>query len=144
MFIQTEPTPNPATLKFLPGRPVLASGTLEMRDKDSAAQSPLAARLFDIAGISGVFYGFAFGFGGLGAALLQFRTKGGGDATGTSDVRVSSRRRPIVCLHGCFRLGHEHLYGLMNVPNHNPTRPTMNPEESPIKDPQTRRGIEVR
>jgi len=33
MFIQTEPTPNPATLKFLPGRPVLASGTLDMRDK---------------------------------------------------------------------------------------------------------------
>ncbi len=42
MFIQTEPTPNPATLKFLPGRAVLASGTLDMRDKESAAQSPLA------------------------------------------------------------------------------------------------------
>src|SRR5438270_13121505 len=45
MFIQTEPTPNPATLKFLPGRPVLASGTLDMRDKEVAAQSPLAERL---------------------------------------------------------------------------------------------------
>ena len=48
MFIQTEATPNPATLKFLPGRAVLADGTLDMRDKDEAAQSPLAARLFDI------------------------------------------------------------------------------------------------
>ena len=41
MFIQTEPTPNPATLKFLPGRAVLASGTLDMRDKDAA--DPVAA-----------------------------------------------------------------------------------------------------
>src|SRR2546421_3650960 len=60
MFIQTEPTPNPATLKFLPGRPVLASGTLDMRDKESAAQSPLAERLFEIAGVSGVFFGADF------------------------------------------------------------------------------------
>ena len=60
MFIQTEPTPNPATLKFLPGRAVLAAGTLDMRDKDTAAQSPLAERLFGIAGISGVFFGSDF------------------------------------------------------------------------------------
>jgi Fe-S cluster biogenesis protein NfuA len=60
MFIQTEPTPNPATLKFLPGRAVLASGTLDMRDRDAAAQSPLAARLFGIAGVSGVFFGADF------------------------------------------------------------------------------------
>src|SRR3977135_4623940 len=60
MFIQTEPTPNPATLKFLPGRAVLASGTLDMRDAQSAAQSPLAQRLFAIAGISGVFFGSDF------------------------------------------------------------------------------------
>ena len=60
MFIQTEPTPNPATLKFLPGRPVLASGTLDMRDKDAAAQSPLAERLFGITGVSGVFFGSDF------------------------------------------------------------------------------------
>ena len=60
MFIQTEPTPNPATLKFLPGRAVLASGTLDLRDKEAAAQSPLAGRLFDIAGVSGVFYGSDF------------------------------------------------------------------------------------
>ena len=60
MFIQTEPTPNPATLKFLPGRAVLASGTLDMRDKEAGAQSPLAERLFEIAGVSGVFFGSDF------------------------------------------------------------------------------------
>src|SRR5689334_21765967 len=60
MFIQTEPTPNPATLKFLPGRAVLASGTLDMRDKEAAAQSPLAERLFGISGVSGVFFGSDF------------------------------------------------------------------------------------
>src|ERR671931_1831798 len=60
MFIQTEPTPNPATLKFLPGRAVLASGTLDMRDKEAAAQSPLAERLFGVAGVSGVFFGSDF------------------------------------------------------------------------------------
>jgi Fe-S cluster biogenesis protein NfuA len=60
MFIQTEPTPNPATLKFLPGRAVLASGTLDMRDKAAAAQSPLAEQLFDITGVSGVFFGSDF------------------------------------------------------------------------------------
>ena len=60
MFIQTEPTPNPATLKFLPGRTVLASGTLDMRDPRAAGQSPLAERLFDIPGVSGVFFGADF------------------------------------------------------------------------------------
>src|SRR5215467_4532054 len=60
MFIQTETTPNPATLKFLPGRTVLAEGTLDMRDKAAAARSPLAARLFEIEGVSGVFFGTDF------------------------------------------------------------------------------------
>jgi Fe-S cluster biogenesis protein NfuA len=60
MFIQTEATPNPATLKFLPGRPVLESGTLDLRDSEQAAQSPLAERLFGIAGVSGVFFGSDF------------------------------------------------------------------------------------
>jgi Fe-S cluster biogenesis protein NfuA len=60
MFIQTEATPNPATLKFLPGRLVLESGTLDMRDADQAAQSPLAERLFGINGVSGVFFGSDF------------------------------------------------------------------------------------
>src|SRR4051794_31837817 len=60
MFIQTEATPNPATLKFLPGRSVLASGTLEMRDPTEAARSPLAERLFAVKGVSGVFFGSDF------------------------------------------------------------------------------------
>jgi Fe-S cluster biogenesis protein NfuA len=60
MFIQTEATPNPATLKFLPGRTVLDTGTLEMRDRAEAAQSPLAERLFDINGVGGVFLGSDF------------------------------------------------------------------------------------
>jgi Fe-S cluster biogenesis protein NfuA len=57
MFIQTEATPNPATLKFLPGRPVLDQGTLEFLDQDQSKASPLAARLFEIEGVSGVFFG---------------------------------------------------------------------------------------
>src|SRR3974390_2552054 len=60
MFIQTEATPNPATLKFLPGREVLATGTLDMPSREAATQSPLAARLFDIPNISGVFFGSDF------------------------------------------------------------------------------------
>src|SRR6266700_3387117 len=60
MFIQTEPTPNPAALKFLPGRTILAHGTLDIRDKAAAAQSPLAERLFAIDGVSGVFFGSDF------------------------------------------------------------------------------------
>src|SRR5215471_14540378 len=60
MFIQTEATPNPATLKFLPGRAVLEHGTLDMRDRAEAANSPLAERLFDISGIGGVFLGSDF------------------------------------------------------------------------------------
>ena len=60
MFIQTEATPNPATLKFLPGRAVLEAGTLDMPNKQAAAQSPLAERLFDIPNVGGVFFGSDF------------------------------------------------------------------------------------
>jgi Fe-S cluster biogenesis protein NfuA len=60
MFIQTEATPNPATLKFLPGRPVLEGGTLDIQSRDAAAQSPLAIRLFDVANVGGVFFGSDF------------------------------------------------------------------------------------
>ncbi|HWL30992.1 MAG TPA: NifU family protein [Xanthobacteraceae bacterium] len=60
MFIQTEATPNPATLKFLPGRPVLETGTLDLRDAAEAAKSPLAERLFAIEGVDGVFFGADF------------------------------------------------------------------------------------
>jgi len=60
MFIQTEATPNPATLKFLPGRIVLETGTLDLRNRDEAAQSPLAERLFAVNGVNGVFFGSDF------------------------------------------------------------------------------------
>jgi len=60
MFIQTEPTPNPATLKFIPGRPVLDSGTLDMPTREAAAKSPLAQALFAIPNVGGVFYGSDF------------------------------------------------------------------------------------
>jgi Fe-S cluster biogenesis protein NfuA len=60
MFIQTEATPNPATLKFLPGRTVLENGTLDLRTSEEAAQSPLAEQLFAIPGVSGVFFGSDF------------------------------------------------------------------------------------
>ncbi|MBR2690917.1 MAG: NifU family protein [Aquamicrobium sp.] len=61
MFIQTESTPNPATLKFLPGKEVLREGTADFRDADAAREaSPLAGRLFDIPGVTGVFFGYDF------------------------------------------------------------------------------------
>ena len=60
MFIQTEATPNPATLKFIPGRTVLDTGTMEFSSREAAARSPLAERLFDVSGVSGVFYGYDF------------------------------------------------------------------------------------
>jgi Fe-S cluster biogenesis protein NfuA len=60
MFIQTEATPNPATLKFLPGKTVLAEGTFEARDAEAARRSPLAEKLFGIDGVSGVFFGSDF------------------------------------------------------------------------------------
>ena len=60
MFIQTEATPNPATLKFIPGRTVLGSGTLEFASREAAARSPLAERLFGVAGVTSVFYGSDF------------------------------------------------------------------------------------
>ena len=52
MFIQTEATPNPATLKFLPGRPVMDQGTFEARDEAQAERSPLAKALMQLPGVS--------------------------------------------------------------------------------------------
>jgi len=61
MFIQTESTPNPTTLKFLPGREVLVHGTADFREAEAArAASPLAGRLFEVAGVTGVFFGYDF------------------------------------------------------------------------------------
>ena len=71
MFIQTEATPNPATLKFLPGQTVLETGTLDLREPADAAKSPLAERLFAIKGVNGVFFGSDF--------ITVTKTDGGGE-----------------------------------------------------------------
>jgi len=60
MFIETETTPNPATLKFLPGRAVMGAGTADFPDAGQAASSPLAKRLFGLPGVTGVFLGSDF------------------------------------------------------------------------------------
>jgi Fe-S cluster biogenesis protein NfuA len=60
MFIQTESTPNPATLKFLPGLPVLEVGTADFPSSEAAAASPLAQRIFAVDGVTGVFFGTDF------------------------------------------------------------------------------------
>jgi Fe-S cluster biogenesis protein NfuA len=60
MFIQTEATPNPATLKFIPGKPVLPGSTREYRAADQAAECSLAQQLFTVSGVSGIFLGQDF------------------------------------------------------------------------------------
>ena len=60
MFIQTEQTPNPQTLKFLPGKVVMEEGTAFYQNIDEAADSPFARRLFAIDGVEGVFFGSDF------------------------------------------------------------------------------------
>ncbi|AJE48556.1 NifU family protein [Celeribacter indicus] len=60
MFIQTESTPNPATLKFLPGQAVLDSGTADFPTEEAAKTSPLASRIFAVGNIAGVFFGSDF------------------------------------------------------------------------------------
>ena len=60
MFIQTEQTPNPATLKFLPGRDVMGNGTADFATAEAAKRSPLAEHLFTVDGVTGVFLGSDF------------------------------------------------------------------------------------
>ena len=60
MFIQTESTPNPATLKFLPGRSVLDAGTADFPSAEAGEKSPLARRVFAVGGVTGVFFGNDF------------------------------------------------------------------------------------
>ncbi|MCE3233302.1 MAG: iron transporter [Rickettsiaceae bacterium] len=60
MFIQTETTPNPSTLKFIPGEDVLGSGTANFTDKEAAGKSPLATAIFGINNVVGVFLGSDF------------------------------------------------------------------------------------
>jgi Fe-S cluster biogenesis protein NfuA len=60
MLIETETTPNPATLKFLPGRTVMETGTRDFADPEEAASSPLATAIFDLGDVEGVFFGREF------------------------------------------------------------------------------------
>ena len=60
MFIQTEATPNPETLKFIPGVDVMGAGTANFTSAEEAARSPLASRLFDRDNVTGVFFGSDF------------------------------------------------------------------------------------
>jgi Fe-S cluster biogenesis protein NfuA len=60
MYIETETTPNPATLKFLPGRQVMPTGTRDFASPEDAAASPLAQALFDLGDVTGVFFGSDF------------------------------------------------------------------------------------
>ena len=60
MFIQTEQTPNPATLKFLPGRDVVSKGVVDFTDPEQAQGSPLARRVFAVEGVTAVFLGTDF------------------------------------------------------------------------------------
>lgn len=60
MFIETETTPNPATLKFLPGQEVMYAGTRDFRDEEDAKASPLAEALFDLGDVTGVLFGRDF------------------------------------------------------------------------------------
>ena len=60
MFIQTQDTPSPATLKFIPGVPVMPQGTADFADMNAAKSSPLAQRLFQVDGVTNVFLGADF------------------------------------------------------------------------------------
>ncbi len=60
MFIQTEDTPNPMTIKFLPGKEVMKTGTADFKNNELAVNSPLASRLFEVDGVDGVFLGSDF------------------------------------------------------------------------------------
>ena len=60
MFIQTEQTPNPSSLKFLPGQTIMAQGTAHFANPEGAASSPLALRLFGVEGVTAVFFGADF------------------------------------------------------------------------------------
>ena len=60
MFIQTQNTPNPNTVKFLPGQPVMSAGVAEFKTREEAAISPVAEKIFDLEGVVSVFYGSDF------------------------------------------------------------------------------------
>ena len=96
MFIQTEQTPNPATLKFLPGRTVMESGTANFPERSAAARSPLAERLFQLPEVGGVFLGsdFITVTKSRGQRLAPAEAGGAGGDHGAFHFRASGDRRP--------------------------------------------------
>jgi len=88
MFIQTEATPNPATLKFLPGRVVMAAGTADFPSAESAARSPLAQALFAVGGVTGV-----AGVSGAGAGVGMVGGSGSQAASASAAVAVKAAKR---------------------------------------------------
>ena len=108
MFIQTEQTPNPATLKFLPGRTVMESGTANFPERGAAARSPLAERLFQLPEVGGVFLGADFitvtkserqrlapaEAGGAGGDHGAFHRRAAGRSIGAAGGAPAPARRP--------------------------------------------------
>ena len=86
MFIQTEQTPNPATLKFLPGRDVVSKGVVDFTDPEQAQESPLARRVFAVEGVTG----------GVSRRRLRHRDQGRG--RGLVRAQAGGARRD----HGAF------------------------------------------
>ena len=120
MFIETELTPNPATIKFLPGEPVMPSGTRDFPDEVSAAASPLASALFDLGDVTGVFYGRDF---------VSVTAGPGSDWSGTTRQRPGPGPRH----GGLWRLGRssgQHRRGRWGAP-HNLDR-HRRPQVAPI------------
>src|SRR4030081_3140248 len=106
MFIQTEATPNPATLKFIPGRAVLDTGTMDFASREAAARSPLAERLFGVTLVTGVFYGsdlLADGSAGNAEALDEedeFFDKEDAETVEMIKDLIETRVRPAVANDG--------------------------------------------
>ena len=142
MFIQTEATPNPATLKFLPGCEVAPAGTAHFADAEAARRSPLAERLFTLPGVTGVFLGSDFVTVSKDEAADWYRLKpailaaimehftagrpvflwdGGGDAPATEDDEtvaqikelLETRVRPAVAQDGGDIIFHDYENGVV-------------------------------
>ena len=90
MFIETEGTPNPATLKFLPGRYVMGAGTADFASPASAERSPLASALFALPGVARVFLGGDF----ITVTKTDDTVLAGAEAAGARRDHGALRRRP--------------------------------------------------
>merc|ERR1711991_1121934 len=97
MFIHTEDTPNPLTIKFLPGKEVMKTGTADFRKKELSENSPLASRLFEVDGVDGVFLGSDF------ISVTKEKEEVDGDESDTvQQIKklLETRVRPAVAMDG--------------------------------------------